>query len=143
MLNVPGLSQSVANKQLLLSTKRTRIEHLQIADHAGVLAESSDELQIALDVIKNCTDTHEMSINAGKCGVMPVPGLLFVDNAVIIAESADVLQKSVDTLTECCERWDMNINNKKCGIMAINCSTDTTFKIQNQLIPSVNKYKYL
>ncbi|PVU95800.1 hypothetical protein BB561_001596 [Smittium simulii] len=37
----------------------------------------------------------------------------------------------------------MNVNNKKCGIMAINCSTDTTFKIQNQLIPSVKKYKYL
>ncbi|PVU85862.1 hypothetical protein BB561_006886 [Smittium simulii] len=40
-----------------------------------------------------------------------IPGLLFADSA------------------------NMNVNNKKCGIMAINCSTDTTFKIRNQLIP--------
>ncbi|PVU94950.1 hypothetical protein BB561_002142 [Smittium simulii] len=52
-----------------------------------------------------------------------IPGLLFADDA--------------------CKRWDMNVNSKKCGIMAINCSTDTTFKIQNQLIPSVKEYKYL
>ncbi|PVU86850.1 hypothetical protein BB561_006525 [Smittium simulii] len=32
---------------------------------------------------------------------------------------------------------------QKCGIIAINCSTDTTFKIQNRLIPSVKEYKYL
>ncbi|PVU89427.1 hypothetical protein BB561_005357 [Smittium simulii] len=38
---------------------------------------------------------------------------------------------------------DNILDENKCGIMAINCSTDTTFKIQNQLIPSVNKYKYL
>ncbi|PVU96401.1 hypothetical protein BB561_001187 [Smittium simulii] len=70
-------------------------------------------------------------------------GLLFADDAVILAESADELQKSFDTLTGWCKRWDMNVNNKKCGIMAINCSADTTFKIQNQLIPSVKEYKYL
>ncbi|PVU93761.1 hypothetical protein BB561_003049, partial [Smittium simulii] len=58
-------------------------------------------------------------------------------------ESADELQKSFNTLTEWCKRWDMNVNNKKCGILAINCSTDTTFKIQNQLISSVKEYKYL
>ncbi|PVU89039.1 hypothetical protein BB561_005590, partial [Smittium simulii] len=52
-------------------------------------------------------------------------------------ESADELQKLFDILAECCKRWDMNVNIKKCGIMAINCSTNTTFKIQNQLIPSL------
>ncbi|PVU93312.1 hypothetical protein BB561_003349 [Smittium simulii] len=64
-------------------------------------------------------------------------------NNVILAESADELQKSFDSLTEWCKQLDMNVNNKKCGIMAINCSTDTTFKKQNQLILSVNKSKYL
>ncbi|PVU96745.1 hypothetical protein BB561_000983 [Smittium simulii] len=65
-----------------------------------------------------------------------ISGLLFADDAVILSESADDLQKSLNILTEWCKRWDMNVNSKKCGIMAINCSTDTTFKIQNQLIPS-------
>ncbi|PVU89460.1 hypothetical protein BB561_005352 [Smittium simulii] len=37
-----------------------------------VLAESFDKLQIALDVITKWSDIHDMSINAGKCGVMPV-----------------------------------------------------------------------
>ncbi|PVU96513.1 hypothetical protein BB561_001125 [Smittium simulii] len=64
-----------------------------------------------------------------------ISGLLFANDAVILAKSADELQKSFDILTEWCKRWDMNVNNKKCGIMAINCSTDATFKIQNQLIP--------
>ncbi|PVU97451.1 hypothetical protein BB561_000548 [Smittium simulii] len=36
---------------------------------------------------------------------------------------------------------DMNVNNKKCSIMAINCSADTTFKIQNQPIPTIKEYK--
>ncbi|PVU88531.1 hypothetical protein BB561_005798 [Smittium simulii] len=58
-----------------------------------------------------------------------IPGLLFADDAVILAESADELQKASE--------------RKKSGIMTINCSTDTTFKIQNQLISAVKEYKYL
>ncbi|PVU97725.1 hypothetical protein BB561_000393 [Smittium simulii] len=64
-----------------------------------------------------------------------ISGLLFADDAVILAKSADELQKSFDILTEWCKQWGMDVYNKKCGIIAINCSTDTTYKIQNQLIP--------
>ncbi|PVU90418.1 hypothetical protein BB561_004890 [Smittium simulii] len=41
-------------------------------DDSVVLAEYSDKLQIALDVITKWSDIHKMPINAGKCIVIPV-----------------------------------------------------------------------
>ncbi|PVU96481.1 hypothetical protein BB561_001155 [Smittium simulii] len=48
------------------------IPGLLFADDALVLAESSDKLQITLDVNTKWSDIHKMTVNAGKCGVMPV-----------------------------------------------------------------------
>ncbi|PVU95652.1 hypothetical protein BB561_001674 [Smittium simulii] len=92
------------------------------------------------DTVSNPVDYKRVSVPGFKD---KEPGLLFDDDAVILAGSADELQKSFDTLTEWCKRWDMNVNNKKCGIMAIKFLTDTTFKIQNQLIPYIGCYSIL
>ncbi|PVU92453.1 hypothetical protein BB561_003816 [Smittium simulii] len=64
-------------------------------------------------------------------------GLLFADIAVILIESADKLQKLFNILTGWCKCWDINFNSKKYGIVAINCLDNATFKIPNQLIPSM------
>ncbi|OMJ11440.1 hypothetical protein AYI69_g9826 [Smittium culicis] len=57
----------------------SRIPGLLFADDAVLLAESSAELQSALDSISEWLDTWEMAVNASKCGIMTISGELTTD----------------------------------------------------------------
>ncbi|OMJ17398.1 LINE-1 retrotransposable element ORF2 protein [Smittium culicis] len=57
----------------------SRIPGLLFADDAVLLAESSVDLQTALNTITEWSDTWEMSVNASKCGIMTISGELTTD----------------------------------------------------------------
>ncbi|OMJ19937.1 hypothetical protein AYI70_g4423 [Smittium culicis] len=57
----------------------SRIPGLLFADDAVLLAESSADLQAALDTITEWSDTWEMAVNASKCGIMTISGELTTD----------------------------------------------------------------
>ncbi|OMJ09028.1 RNA-directed DNA polymerase from mobile element jockey, partial [Smittium culicis] len=57
----------------------SRIPGLLFADGAVLLAESSADLQAALDTITELSDTWEMAVNASKCGIMAISGELIAD----------------------------------------------------------------
>ncbi|OMJ14900.1 hypothetical protein AYI70_g7610 [Smittium culicis] len=50
----------------------SRKPELLFADGAVIFAESSEELQDALDTITEWSDTWEMAVNASKCGIMAI-----------------------------------------------------------------------
>ncbi|PVU93538.1 hypothetical protein BB561_003212 [Smittium simulii] len=106
---------------------------------------SSDAYYLSSSLVVGMMNTDHAQKDSVRVIDMELVNQLGIDsaNAILLAESTYELQKLFDTLTGWCKRWDMNVNSKKCGIMIINCSTDTTFKLQNQLIPSVKEYKYL
>ncbi|OMJ18368.1 RNA-directed DNA polymerase from mobile element jockey, partial [Smittium culicis] len=55
------------------------IPGLLFADDTVLLAESSDELQDALNTITEWLDNWEMAVNASKCGIMSISGELTTD----------------------------------------------------------------
>ncbi|OMJ12282.1 RNA-directed DNA polymerase from mobile element jockey [Smittium culicis] len=57
----------------------SRIPGLLFADVAMLLAESSDELQDALNTITEWSGTWEMAVNASKCGIMTISRELTTD----------------------------------------------------------------
>ncbi|OMJ09680.1 RNA-directed DNA polymerase from mobile element jockey, partial [Smittium culicis] len=57
----------------------SRIPGLLFADDAVLLAESSVELQDALNTKTEWSDTWEMAVNASKCGIMTIRGELTTD----------------------------------------------------------------
>ncbi|OMJ15455.1 Retrovirus-related Pol polyprotein from type-1 retrotransposable element R2, partial [Smittium culicis] len=57
----------------------SRIPGLLFADDAVLLAESSADLQAALDTITEWSDTWEMAVNASKCGIMTISGEMTAD----------------------------------------------------------------
>ncbi|OMJ19331.1 LINE-1 retrotransposable element ORF2 protein [Smittium culicis] len=57
----------------------SRIPGLLFADDAVLLAESSADLQTALNTITKWSDTWEMAVNASKCGIMTINGELTTD----------------------------------------------------------------
>ncbi|OMJ15029.1 RNA-directed DNA polymerase from mobile element jockey [Smittium culicis] len=57
----------------------SRIPGLLFADDAVLLAESSADLQAALNTITEWSDTWEMAVNASKCGIMTISGELTTD----------------------------------------------------------------
>ncbi|OMJ26362.1 Retrovirus-related Pol polyprotein from type-1 retrotransposable element R2 [Smittium culicis] len=57
----------------------SRIPGLLFADDAVLLAESSADLQAALNTITEWSDTCEMAVNASKCGIMTISGELTTD----------------------------------------------------------------
>ncbi|OMJ21154.1 LINE-1 retrotransposable element ORF2 protein [Smittium culicis] len=57
----------------------SRIPGLLFADDAVLLAESSAELQDALNTITEWSDTWEMAVNASKCGIMTISGEMTTD----------------------------------------------------------------
>ncbi|OMJ20037.1 LINE-1 retrotransposable element ORF2 protein, partial [Smittium culicis] len=57
----------------------SRIPELLFADDAVLLAESSAELQPALNTITEWSDTWEMAVNASKCEKMTISGELTTD----------------------------------------------------------------
>ncbi|OMJ17508.1 RNA-directed DNA polymerase from mobile element jockey [Smittium culicis] len=57
----------------------SRIPGLLFADDVVLLAESSADLQAALNTITEWSDTWEMAVNASKCGIMTISGELTTD----------------------------------------------------------------
>ncbi|OMJ17847.1 RNA-directed DNA polymerase from mobile element jockey [Smittium culicis] len=57
----------------------SHIPRLLFAVDAVLLAESSADLQAALDTIAEWSDTWEMAVNASKCGIMTISGELTTD----------------------------------------------------------------
>ncbi|OMJ16809.1 Retrovirus-related Pol polyprotein from type-1 retrotransposable element R2 [Smittium culicis] len=57
----------------------SRIPGLLFADNDVLLAESSVDLQAALNAITECSDTWGMAVNASKCGIMTISGELSTD----------------------------------------------------------------
>ncbi|OMJ24595.1 RNA-directed DNA polymerase from mobile element jockey [Smittium culicis] len=57
----------------------SHIPGLLFADDAVLLAESSADLQAALDTITECSDTWEIAVNASKCGIMTISGEMTTD----------------------------------------------------------------
>ncbi|OMJ21409.1 LINE-1 reverse transcriptase-like protein, partial [Smittium culicis] len=57
----------------------SRIPGLLFADDAVLLAESSVDLQTALNTITEWSDTWEMAVNASKCGIMTISGEMTTD----------------------------------------------------------------
>ncbi|OMJ11481.1 LINE-1 retrotransposable element ORF2 protein [Smittium culicis] len=57
----------------------SRIPGLLFADDAVLLAESSAEIQDALNTITEWPDTWEMAVNASRCGIMTISGVLTTD----------------------------------------------------------------
>ncbi|OMJ29131.1 RNA-directed DNA polymerase from mobile element jockey [Smittium culicis] len=55
------------------------IPGLLFADDAVLLAESSADIQAALDTITEWSDTWEMAVNASKCWIMTISGELTAD----------------------------------------------------------------
>ncbi|OMJ11382.1 RNA-directed DNA polymerase from mobile element jockey [Smittium culicis] len=57
----------------------SRIPGLLFADDAVLLDESSAGLQAAMDTITEWSDTWEMAVNASKCGIMTISGVMTTD----------------------------------------------------------------
>ncbi|OMJ20712.1 RNA-directed DNA polymerase from mobile element jockey [Smittium culicis] len=57
----------------------SRIPGLMFDDDAVLLAESSADLQDALDIITEWSETWEMAVNASKCGIMTISGEMTTD----------------------------------------------------------------
>ncbi|OMJ11775.1 Retrovirus-related Pol polyprotein from type-2 retrotransposable element R2DM [Smittium culicis] len=92
----------------------SRIPGLLFADNAVLLAESSAELQVALNTITEWSDTWEMAVNASKCGIMTISGELTTDMTL--------LGQRVDSTDQCAylgyimnSKWDVSgtIKNNK------------------------------
>ncbi|OMJ10927.1 Retrovirus-related Pol polyprotein from type-1 retrotransposable element R2, partial [Smittium culicis] len=60
----------------------SRIPGLLFADYAVLLAESSADLQAALNTITEWSDTCGMDVNASKCGIMTISEELSADMAL-------------------------------------------------------------
>ncbi|OMJ14595.1 RNA-directed DNA polymerase from mobile element jockey, partial [Smittium culicis] len=60
----------------------SRIPGLMFADDAVLLAESSADLQAALDTITEWSDAWKMAVNASKYGIMTISGELNADMAL-------------------------------------------------------------
>ncbi|OMJ11368.1 RNA-directed DNA polymerase from mobile element jockey, partial [Smittium culicis] len=60
----------------------SRIPGLLFADDAVLLAESSADLQAALDTITEWSGTWEMAVNSPKCGIMTISGELTTDTTL-------------------------------------------------------------
>ncbi|PVU90774.1 hypothetical protein BB561_004726 [Smittium simulii] len=59
-------------ERVRVSGMKSKIPGLLFADDAVVLAESSEEMQLALDNITARSDLHEMEINNMECGIMKI-----------------------------------------------------------------------
>ncbi|OMJ25349.1 hypothetical protein AYI70_g948, partial [Smittium culicis] len=91
-----------------------RIPGLLFADNAVVLANSDENLQISLDVIRAWSDAWEMAVNASKCAIMAIN----CDDAVEMTQQRQNI-RTADNYTYLGYimniRWDVSgtINNNK------------------------------
>jgi len=74
-------------------------------------------------------------------------GLLFADDVVLLAPTPETLAASMEQVSAWTDRWKMNVGASKCGVMLIHgdsqCIRNRSWRLQNQEIPIVEKYRYL
>ncbi|OMJ14789.1 RNA-directed DNA polymerase from mobile element jockey [Smittium culicis] len=92
----------------------SRIPGLLFADDAVLLAESSADLQIALNTINEWSDTWEMAVNASKCGIMTISGELSTD-MTLQGQKVDSTDQYTYLGYIMNSKWDISgtINNNK------------------------------
>jgi hypothetical protein len=74
-------------------------------------------------------------------------GLLFADDVVLLAPAPETLAGSMEQVNDWADRWEMSIGASKCGVMLIHGDSqrirNRSWRLQNQEIPIVEKYRYL
>jgi len=74
-------------------------------------------------------------------------GLLFADDVVLLAPAPETLAASMQQISAWADRWEMSIGASKCGVMVIHGDSQRirsrSWRLQNQEIPIVEKYRYL
>jgi hypothetical protein len=74
-------------------------------------------------------------------------GRLFADDVVPLAPAPETLAASMEQVSAWADRWEMSIGASKCGVMAIHGDSQSirnrSWRLQNQEIPIVEKYRYL
>ena len=73
--------------------------------------------------------------------------LLYADDIALISESEDSPQRMLDVVNNWCQKWQLNINCTKTEIIQFRKMSENEsefeFKIGNNIIQKVNRYKYL
>jgi hypothetical protein len=74
-------------------------------------------------------------------------GLLFADDVVLLAPAPETLAASMQQVSDWTDRWEMSIGASKCGVTVIHGDSQSirnrSWRLQNQEIPIVEKYRYL
>jgi hypothetical protein len=97
----------------------------------------------ANDLIKEINDL-DLGITMGN---VKLSLLLYADDIVFMADSEAKLQRMLDTLHDWCKRWRILINSDKSKCIHFRRGnarrSDFVFKIGNNLLETVDHYKYL
>ena len=94
-------------------------------------------------------DMDGMGVRVPGLDNQRIQGLLFADDLVLMAPNADVMINMLDKLSIWFTNNEMEAGINKCGIMCIGDNQEILipyqerFKINNEIIPIVNQYKYL
>ena len=91
-------------------------------------------------------------IDCGEPGKEPsrrnrLAGCLVADDVVLLAPAPETLAASMEQVSDWADRWEMSIGASKCGVMVIHGDSqrirNRSWRLQNQEIPIVEKYRYL
>jgi len=74
-------------------------------------------------------------------------GRLVADDVVLLAPAPETRAASMEQVSAWADRWEMSIGASKCGVMVIHGDSQSirnrSWRLQNQEIPIVEKYRYL
>lgn len=76
----------------------------------------------------------------------PVNCLMYADDIILLSKSPEGLQKKIDILNDYCNDWCLTINTKKTKVLIFNKAgrhLKHTFKVNDELLECVSRYKYL
>ena len=92
-------------------------------------------------------DIFDANCSPVKLGEISLNSMSWADDLVLISESVSGLQNCLDRLQAYCKKWGLsiNVNKSKCMIMSAGTvhSVNYKFKIGDEHLEVVNKYKYL
>jgi len=106
------------------------------------------------DLLNNCRQ-YGLEVSWIDCGEPGeerlhrnrLAGLLLADDVVLLAPAPETLAASMQQVSAWADRWVMNIGASKCGAMVILGDSqrirNRSWRLQNQEIPIVEKYRYL
>ena len=97
--------------------------------------------------INDLVDEIKAGSKGIKCNDTAVHCLLYADDLVLISEDERDLQVMINILQKWCLKWKMKINSDKSKVVHFRSTnkeeTQYTFKLGNDVIDIVDKYKYL